>query len=112
MERHVALPRGCRSDLEALLGEHGVGLEVEDRRENGEALQVAFRGELTPVQSEAVRDLLAHDIGVFVAPPGVGKTVVGAYLVAQRRRSTLVLRTDAHCSTSGVHSSPSSWAST
>ena len=35
--------------------------------------------------------LLAHDIGVFVAPPGVGKTVVGTYLVAQRARSTLIL---------------------
>lgn len=91
LERHVGLPRGCRSDLEALLGEHGVGLDVEDKRENGEALQVAFRGELTPVQSEAARDLLAHDIGVFVAPPGVGKTVVGAFVVAQRGRSTLVL---------------------
>jgi superfamily II DNA or RNA helicase len=91
LERHVGLPRGCRSDLEALLGEHGVGLDVEDKRESGQALHVAFRGELTPVQSEAVRDLLAHDIGVFVAPPGVGKTVVGAFLVAQRGRSTLVL---------------------
>lgn len=91
LERHVGLPRGCRSDLEALLDEHGVGLDVEDKRENGEILQVAFRGELTPVQSEAVRELLAHDIGVFVAPPGVGKTVVGAYLVAQRSRGTLVL---------------------
>jgi len=34
---------------------------------------------------------LEHTIGVFVAPPGVGKTVVGAYLVAARARSTLVL---------------------
>jgi superfamily II DNA or RNA helicase len=28
---------------------------------------------------------------VFVAPPGVGKTVVGTYLVAQRARNTLIL---------------------
>jgi len=35
--------------------------------------------------------MLAHDTGVFVAPPGSGKTVVGAYLVAARARSALVL---------------------
>ncbi len=35
--------------------------------------------------------LLAHEIGAFVAPPGVGKTVVGTYLVAERGCSTLIL---------------------
>src|SRR5215470_10413730 len=50
-----------------------------------------FRGELTRVQEQAATALLEHDIGVFVAPPGIGKTVLGTYLVAQRARSTLVL---------------------
>ncbi|MBM4354893.1 MAG: DEAD/DEAH box helicase, partial [Deltaproteobacteria bacterium] len=36
-------------------------------------------------------DILAHDMGLFVAPPGVGKTVVGTYLVAARGRTTLIL---------------------
>src|SRR5206468_3835443 len=40
---------------------------------------------------QAAEALLQHDIGVFVAPPGVGKTVLGTYLVAKRGRSTLVL---------------------
>jgi superfamily II DNA or RNA helicase len=91
LTQHVSLPRGCRPELEALLREHGVALEVEDKRESGEALRVSFHGELTRVQRQAVRALLGHDIGVFVAPPGVGKTVVGTYLVAERGCSTLIL---------------------
>ena len=34
---------------------------------------------------------MEEDIGVFVAPPGSGKTVVGAHLIASRGRSTLVI---------------------
>jgi len=88
---HIALPRGCVSALEDLLREYGVALLVDDQRVFGDPLDVSFQGTLTPAQGDAVRTLLAHDTGVFVAPPGTGKTVVGAYLVAQRARSTLVL---------------------
>jgi len=88
---HVALPRGCRADLEALLQAHGVALDVEDQRAVGAPLELQFHGSLTMVQEQATRALLAHDTGVFVAPPGVGKTVVGTYLAAARSCSTLVL---------------------
>ncbi len=89
--KHVALPRGCRSDLEELLRVHGVGLDVTDERVNGTPLDHSFHGTLTAVQEAAARALLAHDTGIFVAPPGVGKTVIGTYLVASRARSTLIL---------------------
>jgi superfamily II DNA or RNA helicase len=88
---HVALPRGCREDLEALLRGSGARLAVEDRRQSAEPLVLRFEGTLTPVQEQAAQALLAHDIGVFVAPPGIGKTVVGTYLIAARARTTLVL---------------------
>jgi len=91
LSQHVALPRGCLCDLEELFQAHGVALEAEDQRQRGEALDVEFAGELTAVQQTAAEALLRHDIGVFVAPPGVGKTVLGTYLVAKRGRSTLVL---------------------
>jgi superfamily II DNA or RNA helicase len=89
--QHVGLPRGCVSDLKELLGEVGVALEIEDKRTDGTALDVSFHGKLSPIQDQAVRALIEHDIGVFIAPPGSGKTVVGANLVARRGRSTLVL---------------------
>lgn len=88
---HVALPRGCRTELEQILREHGSTLVVDDQRYDGKPLDVAFEGRLTAVQRKAARALLREDIGVLVAPPGVGKTVVGAYLIAARARSTLVL---------------------
>jgi len=89
--QHVALPRGCVGDLKELLAGHGVRLRLDDQRVLGESFPVRFEGHLTEVQEQAAKSLLAHELGVFVAPPGVGKTVVGAYLAAARGRSTLVL---------------------
>jgi len=91
LPRHVGLPRGCRTELEALLCEYGIAIEVHDERIGGEPIGLQFRGKLTPVQQQAASALLGHDIGVFVAPPGVGKTVVGTYVVAERGCSTLIL---------------------
>jgi len=91
LPQHVGLPRGCRSELETLLCEHGVTLGVVDQRAPGEEVRLQFQGTLTPLQARAARALLAHDTGVLVAPPGAGKTVVGIWLVAERACSTLIL---------------------
>ncbi|MBI5431911.1 MAG: DEAD/DEAH box helicase family protein [Planctomycetes bacterium] len=89
--QHVALPRGCLDSLKQLLSELGVRLVLDDQRVDGDPVEFAFQGELTPVQKQAARALLAHDTGVFVAPPGIGKTVLGTYMIARRQLSTLVL---------------------
>jgi len=91
LPQHIALPRGCLPEAEALLREHGVTFDVEDKRAEGTSVDFTFRGTLTPLQDQAAKALLEHDTGVFVAPPGIGKTVVGTYLVAARKTSTLIL---------------------
>ncbi len=88
---HIALPRGCEADLVQCLADQGIALRTEDTRCAGQPIEVHFQGELSRVQEQAARELLAHDIGVFVAPPGVGKAVLGTYLIARRAVSALVL---------------------
>ena len=88
---HIALPRGCRQEVEDLLREHGIALAVKDERHVGKRLRLRFHGQLTSIQKHAAEALLLHDIGVFVAPPGLGKTVLAAHLLAKRGRNTLIL---------------------
>ncbi len=88
---HLSLPRGCLDDLSGLLSKNSIKLILEDKREDGEAVDFQFQGILTRAQKEATKALLAHDLGILSAPPGSGKTVMGAYLIAARSRSTLVL---------------------
>lgn len=90
-ESHVALPRGCLEEARALLAEGGACLDLTDERSDGEEVPFSFQGTLTYDQEQAVEALLQHDTGMFVAPPGTGKTVVGASIAAARGRSTLIL---------------------
>jgi superfamily II DNA or RNA helicase len=89
--QHVGLPRGCREGLEDLLRHYEVDLEITDARCDGQALAVSFRGVLAEAQEKAVQALIRSDEGIFVAPPGSGKTVVAASLIARRACNTLVL---------------------
>jgi superfamily II DNA or RNA helicase len=89
--QYISLPRCCPTETQQLLDEHGVTLIIDDQRYNGAALNLPFSGDLTAVQREAARALMGHDTGVFVAPPGIGKTVLGTYLIAQRACNTLIL---------------------
>jgi hypothetical protein len=91
LPQFVSLPRGCQRELETLLRDSGVSVEIDDRRVAKEHIGLQFHGKLTSVQRSAAEALCAHDIGVFVAPPGVGKTVVGTFLIATRACSTLIL---------------------
>ena len=88
---HVAIPRGCVDEATSLFRSLGSTLDIDDQRQDGISIDHPFRGTLTDVQQAAVRAMLDHDIGVLVAPPGIGKTVAGIYLIAKRARSTLVL---------------------
>jgi hypothetical protein len=90
-QRHIALPRGCQHELVDLLQQYGSTLTIEDQRQPGEPLDIRFNGKLTAVQKQAVNTLLKHDIGVFVAPPGIGETVVCTWLIAKRQCNTLIL---------------------
>ncbi|MBM4164821.1 MAG: DUF559 domain-containing protein [Lentisphaerae bacterium] len=88
---HVILPRGCRDDLEALLQSADIELVLHDERCSGERLDVAFAGTLRPEQRAAAQAMLAHDTGVLAATTAFGKTVLAAWLIAQRGVNTLVL---------------------
>jgi superfamily II DNA or RNA helicase len=87
----LSVPRGCLADVREILESAGAELLTRDERTSGGELACVFRGQLTSRQEEMVRAVTEHDIGILVAPPGTGKTVVGIQLVAQRARSTLVL---------------------
>ena len=91
LSHHVALPRGCRDQVEALLSSLGVDVRRRDERNRGRPLATTFEGELTQEQDAAADALLRHDTGVLAATTAFGKTVVAASLIAARGTNTIVL---------------------
>ena len=89
--RHLGLPRGCIEEALELLQSVGVRVDIADQREYGLPLDAKFHGQLRPEQQGAADRLLAHDAGVLAAATAFGKTVVAAYVIAQRAVNTLVL---------------------
>jgi hypothetical protein len=88
--QHVGLPRGCLEDVRQTLDRLGVRSVVRDKRHIGRQLDATFRGELRD-QVAAASAMLAHDTGVLAATTAFGKTVVAAWLIAQRGVNTLIL---------------------
>jgi superfamily II DNA or RNA helicase len=89
--KHLAIPRGCYEELTQLLDELKIHPVIQDERINGQPVSVEFHGNLRAEQQQAANKLLQYDMGVLSASTAFGKTVIGAWMIAQRKVSTLIL---------------------
>lgn len=87
----LLLPRGVIDSCLQLLRSAGAQVVVRDSRNAGKKMKIHFNGTLLPAQADAVQALSRSDIGILVAPPGAGKTVIACALLAKRKVATLVL---------------------
>jgi hypothetical protein len=87
----LILPRGMLDTVTGLAAQAGSRLDVTDERAVGTEQAFTFTAALTSVQRDAVAELAGHDLGVLVALPGSGKTVMACGVIAAHQVSTLVL---------------------
>lgn len=88
---HLALPRGCLEEICDLFKTVKIKPLWQDERFGGVPLDMEFIGTLRPNQQTAGTAMLAHDCGILSATTAFGKTVLAAWLIAQRGVNTLIL---------------------
>lgn len=91
LSKLLCLPRGCLADALQLMSDLKINCEIVDKRFTGEPLEVECTGKLRSQQLTAANELAKHDIGILSATTAFGKTVIAAWLIAQRAVNTLVL---------------------
>ncbi len=89
--KHIGLPRGSLDDVSALLHDLDIEVGIQDERFQGTPIRLGFKRSLRPEQQAAADAMLMHDTGVLSASTAFGKTVVAAFLIAERSVNTLVL---------------------
>jgi superfamily II DNA or RNA helicase len=91
LDGSLVLPRGLLERLVAIARQAGSRLQLTDERTPGQHTNFASSTVLEPDQQAAADAIHAHDLGVIVAPPGAGKTVIACSLIARHATSTLIL---------------------
>lgn len=87
----LRLPRGLLGVARTAIDAAGLKSTVSDRLPVHPSTDHEFQGTLRADQQAALEQLLAHDIGVLVAPPGSGKTVIACAMIAERRLPTAIV---------------------
>lgn len=86
-DRYLYLPRGIFNELDKLIDNMNVINELND----GNYIDVKFKGELKEDQKKAADKMLTYPTGILSASTGFGKTVVAAHIIAKRQVSCLII---------------------
>ena len=88
---YICIPRALLDSVIDRFKEVNISFTLIDKRCTGTPLDVSFNGTLYEEQMRGAKAILEHDNGILAATTSFGKTVVGVYMIAQRKTNTLIL---------------------
>ena len=88
---YIEIPRGLYGVLIDNIEQAKIPYEIEDERQKGRTIDVAFKGELREEQKTAMNEILQFDNGILHAATAFGKTVVCSAIIAEKKVNTLII---------------------
>jgi superfamily II DNA or RNA helicase len=90
-EKNLILPRGCLEEVQDFFDNNEVTLIIQDKTTSGVPIHIHFTGKLNDAQEQAAIKLNNYQTGILSAIPAFGKTVIGTWLIAEKKVNTLIL---------------------
>lgn len=90
-ENEVFVPRGFVGKLIRFCRENNIEYDFIDERKKQKAIPYLFNAQLRGHQQAAVESTAKKDLGVIVAPPGSGKTIVALKLISDKQQPALII---------------------
>ncbi len=90
-EGEVVIPRGFVGKLIRFCKEHNIEYEFQDERKKLKEIPFLFNTTLREHQQSAIDVSAKKDLGIIVAPPGSGKTIVALKIISEKKQPALII---------------------
>ncbi len=87
----LILPRGLMRGVIELFSKNNLDTTYIDKRLYKEVIFPKITYQLRPEQQKAIEQIMKKDFSLCIAPPGFGKTLLGAKMIEIRKANTLVI---------------------
>lgn len=88
---YVFIPRGFVRELLLYCKDKRTPYHLNDERKKLREVKYSFKGSLYDYQKAAIDTAVKKEMGIIVAPPASGKTIIGLSIVAQKEQPALII---------------------
>ena len=90
-ENEAVVPRGFIGKVIRFCREHKIEHDFIDERKKQKPIPYLFNAQLRDHQQTVVESIAKKDLGVIVAPPGSGKTIVALKIISEKQQPALII---------------------
>lgn len=90
-ENTIIIPRGFVGKTIRFCRENMIDYDFIDERKKLNSVSFSFNAQLKEHQQFLMNSISKKDLGVIVAPPGSGKTVVGLKIIVDKKQPALII---------------------
>jgi hypothetical protein len=90
-DKEIITPRGITGKVLRFCRSNSITYDFRDDRKKRNAISILFNAPLRDYQIPALAATSKKDMGIIVAPPGAGKTIIGLKIIAEKQQPALII---------------------